>query len=222
MLRGRQPTLRLYSWSPAGLSLGFFQEHSAFASVPGSHIIVRRATGGGAIFHDEEITFSLSLDLTSDDPGIVAWYLGVHAAVQTALQQVQIPVEFSHGSSVPDPAGQRRSWCFASPGPHDLVSVSGGKIMGSAQRRIRRPSPRLLHHASLMLRAPASTPDCGSVAEYQDPAGIREDLEDCIIQRISDFLGLRPEAASPEESELELAGELASGLHSSSAHLLRR
>ena len=56
-----QMTLRIYQWEPATISLGYFQayddrqQHEASANCP----VVRRKTGGGAIVHDNEITYSL-------------------------------------------------------------------------------------------------------------------------------------------------------------------
>ena len=60
-------TLRFYEWTPATLSLGYFQpvadrlQHAASAACP----IVRRSTGGGAIVHDQELTYSLVAPVSS-------------------------------------------------------------------------------------------------------------------------------------------------------------
>jgi len=94
------PTLRLYGWRPAGLSLGYFQRFDAFAGVPGDHVIVRRATGGGAIYHAEEITFSLTLDLPASEPGIIAWYRGVHLAAKKAMMRLGIAVSFANTRNI--------------------------------------------------------------------------------------------------------------------------
>lgn len=215
-------TLRFYSWSPPGLSLGFFQEQAAFADVPGSHQIVRRSTGGGAIYHQEEITFSLSLDIRSDSPGIIDWYVGVHQAVRAALRLMDIAVEFPDKISPVTREDQRRGWCFDHPGPQDLISKTGGKILGSAQRRIQRPRPRLLHHASLIMRAPSATPDCGAVADYRPPEDVREDLVELLSHQLSNFLGLSPSSEGPDEAELKTAEKLAMKPHGDPDHLLRR
>ena len=83
------PTLRLYRWSPATLSLGYFQVledrrlHPPSLSCP----VVRRPTGGGAILHDAELTYALVL------PAEDMWtrsreklYFAVHRAIATALR----------------------------------------------------------------------------------------------------------------------------------------
>jgi lipoate-protein ligase A len=57
------PVLRFYQWSPATLSLGYFQRYAERAAHPASAAcdVVRRASGGGAILHDRELTYSLVL-----------------------------------------------------------------------------------------------------------------------------------------------------------------
>lgn len=58
------PTLRLYRWDPPTISLGYFQPYADYASLPspaGDLPVVRRLTGGGAILHDQEVTYSLTL-----------------------------------------------------------------------------------------------------------------------------------------------------------------
>ncbi|OIO58523.1 MAG: lipoate--protein ligase family protein [Alphaproteobacteria bacterium CG_4_10_14_0_2_um_filter_63_37] len=59
------PTLRLYAWSPAAVSLGYFQsagdELDLTACRSEGVTVVRRITGGGAVFHDAELTYSLVL-----------------------------------------------------------------------------------------------------------------------------------------------------------------
>jgi lipoate-protein ligase A len=60
------PTLRFYSWNPATISLGYFQSYADYEALPlpaGRLAVVRRQTGGGAILHDLELTYSLVLPL---------------------------------------------------------------------------------------------------------------------------------------------------------------
>ena len=83
------PVLRLYMWSPATLSLGYFQVwedrrlHPPSLSCP----VVRRPTGGGAILHDAELTYALVLP--AEDvwaKGRERLYLAVHRAIASALR----------------------------------------------------------------------------------------------------------------------------------------
>ena len=55
------PTLRLYGWRPHAVSLGYFQSLADFEQLPSDTPLVRRSTGGGAIHHGDELTYSLAL-----------------------------------------------------------------------------------------------------------------------------------------------------------------
>jgi lipoate---protein ligase len=63
-----EPTLRLYGWTPSAVSIGYFQslEDELDLAACDKHGVdyVRRATGGGAVFHDAEITYSMHVPLS--------------------------------------------------------------------------------------------------------------------------------------------------------------
>jgi lipoate-protein ligase A len=94
------PTLRLYTWEPDTLSLGYFQK---FAEVPAASgidgrtpgALVRRITGGGAIHHVHELTFSFVAPATHAlyQGPIVESYKRVHAAIAAALGELGIGAE---------------------------------------------------------------------------------------------------------------------------------
>jgi lipoyl(octanoyl) transferase len=159
------PTLRLYTWDPPALSLGYFQDHATVTTtLPAPMTVVRRITGGGAIWHQHEVTFCLVARLGHDGlPGRTRdCYPLLHEAVRRAL--------VAHGAQVqrqPQTVGDRRyrqePRCFASPAADDLVAADGGKVLGSAGRTRR---DRVLIHGSLKL---ASNPwDRSAVA----PCGV--------------------------------------------------
>jgi lipoate-protein ligase A len=181
MLSGSAPVaVRIYRWDPPGLSLGRFQREADFADVQGPHRIVRRITGGGAIYHAEEVTFALCYDEERLPVPIDESYRIVHAAVQQALAEVGARTMLVTGGKGCC-ARPRERWCFAVPGRHDLVTPAGKKVVGSAQRRIRVPRPRVLHHGSIVLRVPEQTPFCGAVeelvAELPEPDALERLLE---------------------------------------------
>ncbi len=178
------PTLRLYGWSPPGLSLGYFQAASDFWAVSGDHVMVRRLTGGGAIYHTDEITFAITADANVLPRNVKASYELIHGAVATALERVGVAVVAgsrlrSSRPRTPTP------WCFQDASGADLLTPAGSKILGSAQRRLQRPRPRILHHGSLVVSRPP--------------------LWDALIEEISDVLGLRPKAGEATEQEEALA-----------------
>lgn len=208
------PTLRLYGWRPAGLSIGRFQDADAFRGLPGEHQLVRRSTGGGAIWHGDEITFALTLD-DRPDWTIDRAYEAVHDAVVRALGRVGLRARRLGRDTPCGPcAGSRATaWCFAQPARHDVVADAGpragAKLCGSAQRRLRRPIPRVLHHGSIPLTRPAATPFAAAVADQVDATTVRQDLLDALVGEFARELGVEPYAGSLSEAERRRAAELA-------------
>lgn len=150
-----KPTLRLYGWRPGALSIGYAQQTPEDWKAP----IVRRLTGGGAIWHEREVTYSLAghedgLAARNDIRGL---YARAHAGIVKALGSLGVQArvkEEGKPRSKDDPFG-----CFQKAASGDVLAwrVDGAgreragtarKIAGSAQRRLRK---RLLMHGSVML-----------------------------------------------------------------------
>jgi lipoate-protein ligase A len=183
------PTLRLYGWRPAAVSIGDFQDAAAFADL--DLPVVRRATGGGAIHHADELTFALALDAHLLPPAIDASYALLHDAVAQALADIGVPVVRLAAGRAPGPRPGER-WCFRTPGRHDLVTARGDKLVGAAQRRLRRPRPRVLHHGSIVVRRPSLTPFAAAIADFVDPEPSLPDLRRALVRRIAAALALVP------------------------------
>ena len=81
----KTPTLRLYGWRPHAVSLGYFQQRADFDDLPPQTVVTRRLTGGGAIDHGDELTYSLALDAELLPVDIDASYVLLHDAVVAAL-----------------------------------------------------------------------------------------------------------------------------------------
>jgi lipoate-protein ligase A len=147
--------LRFYAWQPATISLGYFQSFDDFASQP-SHIsampVVRRTTGGGAILHDAEVTYSITMPLNhpliAGNPNEL--YKLAHRAIIAAIGCKTIMLQ-STGCTC-DASSQRGPFfCFARRHDFDVVVPNTGgfdKIAGSAQRRTRTA---VLQHGSIIL-----------------------------------------------------------------------
>src|SRR5438094_9157784 len=105
------PTLRFYSWMPACLSLGYFQP-SSVVNVEGCHglgiDIVRRPTGGRAILHDRELTYSVALpaSVLGHDAGILPSYRRLSVALQAGLARLGIRVRLARESVAHSRSGQ--------------------------------------------------------------------------------------------------------------------
>ncbi|MGQ9649395.1 MAG: lipoate--protein ligase family protein [Phycisphaerae bacterium] len=161
------PTLRFYGWSQPTISLGYFQSYSDYSALPppaGGLPVVRRLTGGGAILHDLELTYSLILPCGHPllpACGASGLYDVVHDAFARFLTDVGISL--TKGFTEPGGASHRGPFfCFERHGRFDLLT-DGRKIMGSAQRRLRTA---VLQHGSLILESRFKQQHCASVAEY--------------------------------------------------------
>jgi lipoate-protein ligase A len=159
-----RPVLRLYGWCPAALSLGHFQPSEPFvkrAEKAGVEI-VRRQTGGGAIYHDDELTFCVVATPGRDGypSDTIAAYQGIHELLIEALGSLGAALSF-RGEDAPLSIRPRdASMCFEDHTSMDLVDAEGRKVVGSAQRRA---NGRVLHHGSIPLSVPLLSPDAGSV-----------------------------------------------------------
>ena len=144
------PTLRLYAWDPPCLSLGHAQP---FADVDVERLkqhgweVVRRATGGRAILHTDELTYSVIAP--NDEPrvegSVLESYNRLAQALLLAVKSLEVPVEMKEGkvenTSMPNPV------CFEVPSTYE-ITVNGKKLIGSAQARKREG---VLQHGSLPL-----------------------------------------------------------------------
>ncbi|MCY3833566.1 MAG: biotin/lipoate A/B protein ligase family protein [Chloroflexi bacterium] len=150
--RGEQPpTLRLYGWKPYCLSLGYGQrarDVDMAALCRRGWGLVRRPTGGKAILHGDELTYSLSLPIDHAMAGgdVVDSYRRISAGLLAALAILGVAATAERQS-----AKARRAHagpvCFEMPS-HYEISAGGRKLIGSAQ--LRRKGG-LLQHGSLPL-----------------------------------------------------------------------
>ncbi|MCJ0930291.1 lipoate--protein ligase family protein [Virgibacillus halodenitrificans] len=145
------PTIRFYGWSTPSLSLGHFQkvERSIHLQAIKKHQcqLVRRLTGGSAVLHDNELTYSVVV--TENHPAIPksvrdAYYV-LSKGVLAGYQELGIQADYA----VPDKTAtkDRTAVCFEKTAYYELV-VDGKKISGNAQTRKQGV---LLQHGSIPL-----------------------------------------------------------------------
>ena len=148
--------VRLYTWSAPTLSLGYFQKAADVrASLPDSHrdmAMVRRITGGGAIWHEFEVTYALvgTLGVAGLPPRTKDCYPHLHGHLQQALAQCGAGVDLAP-ADVGDRAFRSEVRCFAAPAQDDLLRTADGvtgKVVGSAGRT---HGDRVLIHGSLKI-----------------------------------------------------------------------
>ena len=154
-LRNGTVFVRLYRWSEPTVSLGYFQKPVERESDPRiSHLpSVRRLSGGGAILHDKEQTYSCVLPpghTLAEQPSRL--YDLIHSLVVGLLREQGVDVQpRGHDSK----SAIEPFLCFLREASPDLV-VLGHKVLGSAQRRRRGA---VLQHGSLLLKASEFAPD---------------------------------------------------------------
>lgn len=145
------PTLRLYAWNPACLSLGYAQPF-ADVDTPRLHAhgwdVVRRPTGGRAILHTDELTYSVTAPL--DEPrvagSVLESYNRLAQALLLAVQMLNLRVEMkAHTPTVPNQTAG--PVCFEAPSTYE-ITVNGKKLIGSAQARRKEG---VLQHGTLPL-----------------------------------------------------------------------
>lgn len=124
-------TLRLYHWSGPALTFGYFQAFDEVRAKSRGLTMVRRMTGGGIVYHDGDITFSLVFPW--DRLTAASWiYKEVHRGIHLGLKSRGVRSRLWSPAKVQ--AGPIAE-CFVAPSPMDLVREDGMKVLGGALRR---------------------------------------------------------------------------------------
>ncbi len=197
-------TLRVYGWKPPAISLGFHQKLESVdvdAAKDAGIDVVWRPTGGRAILHADEITYSVVMTTTES---ISAVYNRISGALVRALHL--LGVDASLESQQADFASLYRQpssvMCFASSARHE-VKVNGRKLVGSAQRRYMRPDGAdvVLQHGSILMG-----PEHLRIVEFL--AGVsdaeRDRMKDLLRQKTIDLGEIIDRRVSFEEAAAAL------------------
>jgi lipoate-protein ligase A len=211
LLSGERPTLRLYTWKPDTLSLGYFQRFDDVEQRTRAGALTRRITGGGAIHHENELTFSITCPLSHPlfRGEVASSYARVHAIVAAALSRIDVSARLRGDASL---LSERpgSAMCFHRSSALDLCWQER-KGVGSAQRRRQG---RVLHHGSIKIGP--SPLDLG-VASLPASA---ESLALLLREAFCSELAIELEEHAPAGTEIERALEL--GAQRCSTEFLRR
>lgn len=211
-----QSTLRFYAWQPHCLSLGRLQKslpHAVFAGEIGRDV-VRRPTGGRAVWHAHEITYALAMPLESlplaarSVSGAYRWLSDGFCA---GLRDLGLPVQMAaQGVRTQGPN------CFAASASCDFL-VEGKKLIGAAQCR---REDALLQHGSLLLsidraqwetRAGGPMHDAISLHDLGVSVATASDVERIIEHLCAGFeciTGAQLQAGALTPAENQIAGQL--------------
>lgn len=140
--------VRVYSWASPTLSLG--RNQRAVGAYPAERAsargiaVVRRATGGRALLHHREITYSVTAPAPAHD-SLARSYRAINAVLLEALRTLGVQAQVASGTTRLPPPGSAP--CFEMPAPGELT-VGGRKLVGSAQYR---EHGAMLQHGSILV-----------------------------------------------------------------------
>ena len=193
-------SFRVYAWTEATLSLGYFQPAAVRRSDPllESLPYVRRASGGATLVHDRELTYALAL------PAGAPWQTRGESWVRR-MHGVLRDVFASFGVETRLCATERKLGevlCFLHHTPDDLL-LGGAKVAGSAQRKMRGA---VLQHGGVLLAQSAHTPALPGVAELTGVVVDAVDFQTALTERLAQATGWRLEGdewSAAERSRIE-------------------
>ncbi|MDW7738976.1 MAG: lipoate--protein ligase family protein [Bacillota bacterium] len=150
------PTLRLYRWSPPTLSIGYFQDEDEVVNLEGCREkgidVVRRPTGGRAVLHYHELTYSIvvpEIHPFINRGGVLDAYRAISRGIVTAFSLLGITASITPEKE--GQAGLAPGSCFDTPSAYE-IKIDGKKVVGSAQ--LRRDGI-VLQHGAILFELPA-------------------------------------------------------------------
>lgn len=183
------PTIRFYRWRRPSLSFGYFGRYVDVAPHESEREIVRRWTGGGIVFHGDDLTYSIVVPANDSvfDESSMSIYEKIHRAIQKAFAAIDQQTELATVAAVYDRRSQIDSTvadrrynedaCFANP-VHADVMLNGRKVAGGAQRRTRLG---ILHQGSIQ-NVDLARDFEEKFARALCPRPITQELNDAIVE----------------------------------------
>lgn len=209
-----QITLRFYGWARPTLSLGYFQsvnEIDIAECERRGFDWVRRPTGGRAVLHDHELTYSVIAPIETLGESVAQSHEKISRALALGLEKLGLHAEFAQLRA---PIKEARAACFAVPALVELT-VQGRKIIGSAQVRTKKS---LLQHGSIPItidfdalaavlkikRSELLRRKAAGLAEFLGYAPTLDALKDAVRRGFEEFfaIALQPQELSCEEHAL--------------------
>jgi lipoate-protein ligase A len=232
------PTLRFYSWNPPSLSIGYFQKAAIEVDLEAVEQqgfgFVRRPTGGRAVLHDQELTYSIIVaeNYPGMPSGVTEAYRVLSEGLLRGFQRLGLDaqmVQLESGGEKRAAEAVTSAACFDAPSWYELV-VEGRKVAGSAQMRHKGA---VLQHGSILLdldveqlfnllRFPNEAvkqrlqksfhSKAIAINELRSKLDLSpvtiEEAEHAFLSGFTDGMGVQFTAAEPTEYELELTERL--------------
>ena len=222
-----QPILRFYRWKPATVTIGYSQ--SIFSDID-LHLcdqhgldVVRRSTGGRAVLHDNEVTYSV-IAPTEHGPfsiSLIESYRRISKILQQALLALGLQAELVSGKPRAGPSNNPKAVCFSAPSQYELV-IENRKIAGSAQKRSGKA---FIQHGSIPLemdldllkkvlkvekdtKEAASLDKVGWLNHWTNRPLVVKDIENKISEEFLKVLNIKWVYSEPTSRELTEAKKL--------------
>ncbi|MFN4258704.1 MAG: biotin/lipoate A/B protein ligase family protein [Gemmataceae bacterium] len=233
-------SLRFYAWTPATLSLGYFQPeqlrhaHPRLPELP----FVRRPSGGATLVHHHEVTYALALPAGTPWQRGESWLcrmhqiivaalaeLGVRAGTCAATSSITLPNTVAgrdrftrtatdvRESINPLTGGEDQILCFLQHTPGDVL-IDQAKIVGSAQRRHQQA---LLQHGAILLRQSDYTPELPGIYELTGKLLSIEDVQQAVIRQCAKHTGWRVVDSDWTDAEQRITAELNAAKYATAA-----
>jgi len=183
-----EPTIRFYRWDHLALSFGYFGKFADVANHAAERDLVRRWTGGGIVFHEDDLTYSIVIPET--EPAFGESSMSIYEKIHNALRAALV-VSGQDGELAANGAPKISDACFANPVRADVLS-NGRKIAGAAQRRTRRG---LLQQGSIQ-NVDLSNEFAGQFASELCSQCYHKTLDERLIARATEIAEQRYGAAS--------------------------
>jgi lipoate-protein ligase A len=224
------PTLRIYSWKVPTISLGYAQKSSEVdleALQAYGWDLVRRPTGGRAILHTDELTYSITAP--NNDPvvagSLLESYQRISIALLHTLALLGVNARADSQYIEPPKLDAIQSVCFEVPSNYE-ITVSGKKLIGSAQAR---KANGVLQHGSLPLfgdlaritqalkydsieeresTAQRLLTHAGTLETFSGRIFSMGDIQNAFIEAFTETLDLEFIPSNPSDGELEMASQL--------------
>ncbi len=218
LLNEAPPTVRFFAWVPPTISIGYGQRLDARLNLEACRRLgvglVRRPTGGNAIYHDgpeRELTYSVVAGVEDFEGAgdLLEAYRWIARALLHGLRRLAVPAGMVE---VMPSAGAQPAFCFARTGSYE-IEVGGKKLIGSAQRR---RSAGFLQHGSVMLGAdaerlrvlfPGEGDPLAGMTTIEQAIGRRPDFDETAAALTEGFtsahgIELRPDGLTEREERL--------------------
>jgi lipoate-protein ligase A len=222
------PVLRLYTWNPPTISLGYFQSAGDidFAACGSDGIgVVRRITGGRAVLHSDEITYSVLFGEEDFTPfRMKEIFLFIAQCLVDSLRILGIDSKIAQKTK----GSLKSPNCFASPAQYEIESVQQGKLIGSAQ--VIKDGVVLQHGAipltgsyreiSKYLRGDGSFKNASSLSQVSPAGGCEDGIVESLREGFARHIPIEDGALN--EREAVLTKELAASKYAHRDWIFRK